>query len=186
MHLRSAKKKLFREFFFDENAKKILRIPLGIPIYKREEEGISILKKVMEDFKPRLLISIGDVVSYNLVTLGHIIPDLAVIDYKTRREKRETPILEFFNVILSLKNPPSHITKTSWFVINSGIRAALQGKKVIIIVDGEEDLLAIPSLLLSPERSFVVYGQPEDALVIIISNKYVKSALLEFIIEIQE
>ncbi len=183
MLLKSVKRELIRDFLFDEYSKKILRIPLGIPIFRNEKTGIFLLKVMIEDFKPKLLISIGDIVSYNLVVLGHVVPDLAIIDYKTRRKKRETPILEHFDVLLKLGNPPSHITKSSWFTISKGLETALKGRKVIIVVDGEEDLLAIPSLLLSPDRSFIVYGQPGAALVVIISNKYVKSAFSEFLLE---
>lgn len=183
MLLKSVKRELIKDFFFDEYSKKILRIPLGIPIFRNEKTGISLLKIIIEDFKPKLLISIGDIVSYNLIFLGHVVPDLAIIDYKTKREKRETPILEYFDVLLKLENPPSHVTKSSWFTINRGLKEALKGRKVIIVVDGEEDLLAIPSLLLSPNRSFIVYGQPGAALVVIISNEYVKSAFSEFLLE---
>jgi hypothetical protein len=38
---------------------------------------------------------------------------------------------------------------------------------VRIIVDGEEDLLVIPACILAPENSVVMYGQPNEGLVIV-------------------
>ena len=38
---------------------------------------------------------------------------------------------------------------------------------VRITVDGEEDLLVIPACVFAPENSFVMYGQPNEGLVII-------------------
>jgi hypothetical protein len=38
---------------------------------------------------------------------------------------------------------------------------------VRIIVDGEEDLLVIPVCIYAPENSVVMYGQPNEGLVIV-------------------
>ena len=36
-----------------------------------------------------------------------------------------------------------------------------------IVINGEEDLLALPAVLFAPEGSFVVYGQPKEGVVVI-------------------
>jgi uncharacterized protein (UPF0218 family) len=38
---------------------------------------------------------------------------------------------------------------------------------VRIIVDGEEDLLALPLFLIVPDKSVVMYGQPYEGLVVV-------------------
>ncbi len=182
MRLRFVRRELLKDLLFEEDIKVVLRKPLGIPIFKEEEESIKKLKILIQDFRPKLLISVGDVVSHNLIVKGRLCPDIAIIDYKTMRKKRETPILEFFNKIFHVKNPPSHLLEASWLTISKGIAEALNGKKVVVVVEGEEDLLVIPSLLLSPENSFVIYGQPKEALVVIISNRYINKTFSDFLL----
>ena len=45
---------------------------------------------------------------------------------------------------------------------------------VRIIVDGEEDLLALPLLLIVPEGSVLMYGQPYEGLVVVKINSKVR------------
>ena len=45
----------------------------------------------------------------------------------------------------------------------------------MIFVDGEEDLLAIPAVLESPDNALVVYGQPSEGLVVVTVSPQTKS-----------
>ena len=179
MQLKFAKKETL---FFNEKVKKILRTPLGIAIFEREDKSIKKLKILLDEFKPKLLITVGDVVSQNVIN-GGLHPNLSIIDYRTKRIKRKTPIIRFFDIIYNIENPPSTISPKAWETIDKAINDSIESKKVLIVVEGEEDLLAIPSVMDSPENSFILYGQPSDAMVVIISTQHVKNALGKFIVE---
>jgi hypothetical protein len=38
---------------------------------------------------------------------------------------------------------------------------------VKVIVDGEEDLLALPIITIAPEKAVVLYGQPLEGMVVV-------------------
>ncbi len=66
--------------------------------------------------------------------------------------------------VVHVKNPPGTITEEAI----TAIREALESDKhVHVIVDGEEDLLTLIAVLYAPERSLVVYGQPNEGIVIV-------------------
>ena len=44
-----------------------------------------------------------------------------------------------------------------------------------IIVKGEEDLLVLPVVLFAPEKSVVIYGQPNEGLVIVKVNEEIRN-----------
>ena len=47
--------------------------------------------------------------------------------------------------------------------------------KALIVVDGEEDLLALPVIVEAPEGSLVFYGQPSTGVVSITVSNSIKS-----------
>jgi len=48
-------------------------------------------------------------------------------------------------------------------------------KPVRIVVHGEEDLLVIPTVLFSPEDAVILYGQPNEGLVIVKVNQEIRN-----------
>ncbi|MGA8855944.1 MAG: DUF359 domain-containing protein [Candidatus Bathyarchaeia archaeon] len=51
----------------------------------------------------------------------------------------------------------------AWQIIDEAVR---KGNSVVV-VDGEEDLLTLPAILSSPDKSLVVYGQPSVGIVLV-------------------
>jgi uncharacterized protein (UPF0218 family) len=101
------------------------------------------------------IVSVGDAVSKNLVENG-ISPNLLIIDNRVMR-KNITPVSLNADVEKRVKNPPGTIT----FEALNAVREALKSDhRTKIIVDGEEDLLALCAILYAPENFFIVYGQP--------------------------
>jgi uncharacterized protein (UPF0218 family) len=74
-----------------------------------------------------------------------------------------------------VRNPAGVITKEAW----DTVRVALKQKEAVIFVDGEEDLLAIPAILESPDNAFIVYGQPSQGLVVVTATKTKKDEVKE-------
>src|SRR5439155_26880947 len=47
------------------------------------------------------------------------------------------------------------------------IKQAMREEDVVIYVEGEEDLLALPCIVESPDGGLVLYGQPSQGLVVV-------------------
>jgi len=108
------------------------------------------------------IITVGDRTTEKLVNFG-IIPSLQIIDGIEKREKRDSIKLEG-TTELTVDNPPSEITDSAIEVIK---KAFSMTGSVRIMVSGEEDLLVLPVCVHAPENSVVMYGQPNEGLVIV-------------------
>ena len=70
-----------------------------------------------------------------------------------------------------VKNPAGVITLESW----EAIKRAMKDDDAVILVDGEEDLLALPCIVESPNNSLVLYGQPSRGLVVVDTSSTVRN-----------
>ena len=139
-----------------------LKRPFGVLIRGSFTETMNRMTKIMEREKPPKIVSVGDTVSRNLHE-HKMIPQLSITDNK-RMRKRIKPKTFSGKTIVHVKNPQGTITEEAI----TAIREALESDKhVHLIVDGEEDLLAIVAVLYAPEKSLVVYGQPSEGIVVI-------------------
>ncbi|MHA1109489.1 MAG: GTP-dependent dephospho-CoA kinase family protein [Promethearchaeota archaeon] len=141
--------------------RKLLAKPIGTLFEGSIEENIPKVKKYFENnsiFNPKI-ICVGDVVSNAFLSDPELTTwsMLCIVDEKTKRGRFEidATILDFNRI--QLTNPAGLITQSSIQTIK---RILTTNIKSIIIVDGEEDLLALPSIIFSPQNSFVLYGQP--------------------------
>jgi len=139
-----------------------LKQPLGILVRGSFTETMKKLKEMVRKEKPTLIISVGDTVSRNLV--GNLLfPKLAIVDNKCMR-KSIRPLSFSTDKIVHVRNPQGTITEEAI----SAIMEALNAKqKVKVLVEGEEDLLALIAIAYGPEDSFVVYGQPYEGVVVV-------------------
>jgi uncharacterized protein (UPF0218 family) len=136
--------------------------PFGLLIRGSFAETMSRMKGVVEEEKPPKIVSVGDAVSLNLHA-HKITPQLSITDNKCMRKEIEPTVLAVDEVV-HVENPPGTITEEA----TKAIREALESDKHIhVIVDGEEDLLTLIAVLYAPERSLVVYGQPNEGIVIV-------------------
>lgn len=125
------------------------------------EDTIKVLKEHLQNSKPLFFASVGDFVSEN--ALNHdLVPNIIVVDNKTLRQEIK-PIKINLDKI-SVKNPPATITKEAWKILRDSI---ILNKKLAIVVEGEEDLLVLPLMADMPLGSVIIYGQPNEGLVII-------------------
>jgi uncharacterized protein (UPF0218 family) len=108
------------------------------------------------------VISVGDATTERLVSFG-ITPDVAVIDGKERRSKRNYTS-KYYARELHCSNPSGTISKDAVVVLQNALN--LQ-PPVRVFVEGEEDMLALPIFLMAPIDSIVLYGQPLEGLVVV-------------------
>lgn len=114
----------------------------------------------------RVIVTIGDVVTLTLLEAG-MVPDISVVDFKTKRipqRELEARLAKFKQPTVKVRNPPGEITPELWGAVRDGYANL---RKLRIVVDGEEDLAALPCIALSPEGTTVIYGIPNRGLMVL-------------------
>jgi hypothetical protein len=143
-----------------DNLRDQLKNPLGNLISDNDPNKENIIKEISAE---SVLITVGDRTTENMLQLG-LKPQIQIIDGLEKRNRRVVPTDDAVNTNLSCRNPPGEITEESMQVIQ---KAFSSEPPVRITVDGEEDLLVLPVCMYAPENSVVMYGQPNEGLVLI-------------------
>ncbi len=113
----------------------------------------------------------------NLVTVGDYCtsaaldadarPKVAVVDLQVeRRESRGVMARPFAQEAtrVPVENPAGHLSPDVW----DALRQAYSARgPVLIHVEGEEDLVALPAIALAPNGFTVAYGMPGEGVVIV-------------------
>lgn len=142
-----------------EEVRPLLKRPLG-KLFPNVAAAIERLRQL----HPLRLITVGDVVTAELLEAG-LRPDVAVVDMKVKRlpadEKTKRAVEAFEAKVVRVKNQAGNITPE--------LREALEAAKppLKIVVEGEEDLATLPAVLSAPLGSAIVYGQPDEGLVLV-------------------
>jgi len=156
--------------------RKSLQRPLGTLIRGSFSETMTRLKDIIEREKVAHVISVGDTVTRNLVK-NNVIPLLAIVDNMTMR-KNTKPFSFATEKIVNVKNPAATITVEAISTIYEALKADMHAK---IVVDGEEDLLALIAIVYAPENSLVIYGQPYEGIVIVRTTAAKKAEIAEIL-----
>jgi uncharacterized protein (UPF0218 family) len=136
-----------------------MKIPLGILLPEDTADKENIQKHLSDN---SYIITVGDRTTEKMIDFG-LIPSLQIIDGIEKREKREP--LKLANATeLTVDNPAAQITIASMDVIK---KAYTLQSPVRLYVNGEEDLLVLPACIFAPENAVVLYGQPNEGLVIV-------------------
>lgn len=110
------------------------------------------------------IVAVGDVVTAHLVEAGRV-PDVALVDERTERspvDEEVTAAITGFDREVAVDNPAATLTAE---LLSALVDAYGSGETTLLRVDGEEDLAALPAILLAPAGSTVVYGQPGAGMV---------------------
>jgi GTP-dependent dephospho-CoA kinase len=108
------------------------------------------------------IITVGDATTERLLSFG-ITPDIAVIDGVERRSLRDYSI-NYPAKEMSCTNPAGMISREAVQVLQSALETP---SPVMVIVEGEEDMLALPLFTMAPKGSAVLYGQPLEGIVLV-------------------
>lgn len=150
--------------------------PFGTLIQGSVNQTMTGLKDLVARQKPPIIVSVGDVVSKNLHDFN-IHPQLTIIDNKSQRNRAicEDQMAE---KAVHVINPQGTITQEAICAIKLALE---QSEHTHIIVDGEEDLLTLAAVLYGPEKSFVVYGQPNKGIVVVKVTLKKKAEVKEYL-----
>lgn len=162
------------DLFLTKEVRNELKKPLGKLFSGKNEREV--VKKVIKEISNKKLICVGDTATNSFLSIGFK-PDICIFDGRVRRNEY---IKTRLKPNLFVYNPPSSITKESWRIIKSAIKSGI-GK---IFVNGEEDLLVIPCVLLSKDN-FIVYGQPSEGLVLVRSDEKAKRRFKKILLEMK-
>ena len=144
-----------------------LKIPLGTLLLEKDTNKENVLKQISND---SYIITVGDATTEKMLSFG-IVPSLQIVDAQEKRAKREPPTSTQIITNISSDNPAGEITENSI----DKIKKAFKSKPTVqIMINGEEDLLVIPVCIFASENSVVMYGQPNEGLVIVHINEEIR------------
>ena len=119
------------------------------------------------------ILAVGDVVTAHLVAAGRQ-PDVALVDGRTQRGAIDESVRNKLDEIDGLdgfddpdrtvSNPPATLARELLTALREAVDAEAE---TVVLVDGEEDLAAVPAVLAAPDDAAVVYGQPGEGMVLI-------------------
>lgn len=171
-------------YILPEDERNYFKEPLDIVLSTDEEieDIIHVLKASQEDCK---IVTVGDVSTQTLLNKG-LVPNVAIIDEHVQRNKSDIVDMSKFTVV-EAKNPAGTITLEAWDMIQKVLKK--DNIKIIIKISGEEDLLVLPAIYETPYNSKVLYGQPNEGLVVVTVTEEIKKkvkSLIQKLVKINE
>jgi len=131
-------------------------------------DGVETARNIIKSLNnPGKIISVGDIVTFNLIEAG-LVPNISLVDHRTKRVQASDKIMHGtkhprFRTVM-VENPPGTITEG---LLQEISKALLSDNPVRIFVKGEEDLAALPAITMSPVSSVVIYGLPDEGAVLV-------------------
>lgn len=161
-------------FHMPEDMREILGKPMG-RLLKSDEEIVASIRS----YSDRDILTVGDIATQRVLSQG-LHPLLAIIDlYVQRKPHASIESYSFEDAEMHhIKSGPSFISVAARDLIKSW---ALKPRRMVIVVDGEEDLLALPAIANAPHGGVVYYGQPNEGLVEVSSTDEHKSYVLSLL-----
>ena len=127
------------------------------------------------------IFAVGDISCASLLKIG-IMPQLSIVDFYVQRKKAFQNLSQLgfasANPDAIIKNEHGQISKELIEFID---KSAKSERKAILVVDGEEDLAAIPAMLLCPLGTQVIYGQPNKGSVQVTVETETKDSLCKLL-----
>lgn len=152
-----------------------LQRPLGRVLTGREIED-SIGRN-----RDNVTVAVGDVTTHTFFSFG-VQPSLAIIDlYVGRKPYQSFEAYKFpkkYHVV-RVKSGPGYIAKKAVSAIKAWSKRVRT--RSVLVIDGEEDLLAIPAVIHAPVGSIVYYGQPQKGLVEVVVTSEKKKEAIELL-----
>lgn len=155
----------------------LLKEPFGTLI-RDNEVTIGLVTEILK--KAPKVIAVGDTTTEKLVGFGFI-PDISVTDCMEKRVIKASKFEYPVDKTIHLDNKPGELSKQVILEVKKLILANAFDSKIRIIIKGEEDLVALPFLMYSPNDWVICYGQPNEGLVIVqVTEDSKKKAMLIF------
>ncbi|HID04731.1 MAG TPA: DUF359 domain-containing protein [Aigarchaeota archaeon] len=152
-----------RRLCFSEDLKEELRKPLGV-LYVGDVTSSS--RQAVEAILARgaePVVTVGDVTTSSFIKQD-LKPKTAIVDYRFERvDFRERVDFSGYRVV-RIRNPAGCISPEAAEAVFSAVQ---DEGSVVLVVEGEEDLLALPAILACGDGGAVAYGQPKTGCVVV-------------------
>jgi GTP-dependent dephospho-CoA kinase len=134
--------------------------------------------------KDAMLLCIGDRASDTLISAGFR-PKLVVYDgYTQRRKVGVSKTISSYDVKeYRVKNPAGLLTEGVFKLFRKVLGGDSQGR---VYVDGEEDLTALAAIAEAPVGAVLVYGQPNEGLVVVDVDDKIKEKVKNMLKEMKD
>ncbi|AIJ06283.1 hypothetical protein JH146_1441 [Methanocaldococcus bathoardescens] len=123
------------------------------------------------------IVTVGDIVTKTVIE-NNIIPKLSIFDLKTQRDI-PVEINHTFKKIIKVKNPPGCISDEA--IESIKYLSTINDKDIALLVDGEEDLLTLIVIKYFPIGTYVLYGQPNEGIVVLKIDEKLKQEIEEIL-----
>jgi hypothetical protein len=161
-------------FYYPQLFKRNLKLPENLRSQLQQPFAPVIKKITREKFG---IIAVGDIAAVALLN-QKIDPDLAIVDLKTKRRPVFANLAaEGLKPGLTAKNPAGTISQNAV----KKLLDCFKQKQPTLLIDGEEDLLVLPAILLAPLKTTIYYGQPDQGLVKIKVSEVTKAKALSLL-----
>jgi uncharacterized protein (UPF0218 family) len=144
-----------KTYILPEKNRPAMQRAWGKPLFGNEAEIGILYKKFLGKGKFKTVVTVGDYCSH------HLASDIKIFDKKVQRQTFE----QKHECSLTVKNPAGTIQKETWAAVKTALK-----DKANLCVDGEEDLLVIPTVLLAKPKTLVVYGFPNHGICLLEAN----------------
>lgn len=125
--------------------------------------------------KAGLLVVVGDYSFRRLVEVG-LKPHVAVVDAKIERGVVEEPDLSGYSVVKVLNRAGMIEPEAA-----SAVVEAIAKRAGAVLVEGEEDLLALPAMHALPDDGVLIYGQPKIGYVVVKGSEEIRRKVVEIV-----
>ncbi len=116
-----------------------------------------------------IIITVGDITTCHLIRWG-IIPDICIVDDIAMREPVPDAVRNTIHAdsrtTYTADNPAGTISLQLIDSVHRAVMGVARHERARIVVRGEEDLAVIPAVIEAPKGAAVVYGQPNEGMVI--------------------
>ncbi len=146
----------------------------GAPIFGTEAEVMRQYREILAKKKYKTVITVGDYCSH------HLQSDIKIFDKLVQRQT----FAQGHESAATIDNPAGTIQGEAWGAIKKAIK-----ERSNLCVNGEEDLLVIPAVLLAQPKTLVVYGFPNKGICLLeanLKNKTIMRLALKKLFSIKE
>ncbi|MFB0561567.1 MAG: GTP-dependent dephospho-CoA kinase family protein [Candidatus Lokiarchaeia archaeon] len=157
-----------------------LKQPFGTLLRGKHPESTLKAKNMILEKMPPKVVTVGDVVTRNLIEL-ELVPDISIIDGKTLRTTNENVNVPN-SIQMKAQNPAATISAGIWDTLKKAYESDVP---IELFIEGEEDLLTMPAIILAPDKSFVIYGQPKEGIVIVEVNENKRKEVKEILSQME-
>jgi len=136
-------------------------------------ENVQSVLGIIRSTRPPKVLVIGDFTLNAFLEAGYR-PDAGIFDCRSMR----APVLSSLKATDRIVNHAGEITDEAVLTIKRIMR---RKRPSLLLVDGEEDLLSLPSILNSPKGSLVIYGIPSRGMMVIAVDQKIKKRIKKLV-----